>query len=146
MASSIGLRSSRWIFFDQRNRHHLALVEIADNRWNFMQFGALRRAPAPFTGNQLVAVACPLLGTDKNGLDKAFGPNGIGKLGKPFLVKAAARLPGADIDPFNRNFTKAGQLQLRRLPGSGNGCLRGARPGGSGCPGGGGNASITQKR
>ena len=111
-----------------------------------MQLRQLRRAPAPFTGNQLVAVACPLLGTDKNGLDKALGPNGIGKLGKPFLVKAAARLPGADIDPFNRNFTKAGQLRLRRLPGSGNGCLRGARPGGSGCPGGGGNASITQKR
>ena len=131
---------------DQCQLMRFLVTHLADDGRNDMQLRQLRRAPAPFAGNQLVAVACPLLGTDKNGLDKALGPNGIGKLGKPFLVKAAARLPGADIDPFNRNFTKAGQLRLRRLPGSGNGCLRGARPGGSGCPGGGGNASITQKR
>ena len=106
----------------------------------------LRRPPAPFTGNQLVAVACPLLGTDKNGLDKALGPNGIGKLGKPFLFKAAARLPGSDIDPFNRNFTKAGQLRPQRLPGSGNGCLRGAQTLGSGCPGPGRDTGFPQKR
>ena len=45
--------------------------------------------------NQLVAVAA--CWTDKNGLDKALGPNGISKLGKPFLVKAAPRLPGPTL-------------------------------------------------
>ena len=53
------------------------VTNLANDGRNNMQLRQLRCAPAPFAGNQLVAVACTLLGTKKNGLDKTLGPNGI---------------------------------------------------------------------
>ena len=110
------------------------VTHLADDGRNDMQLCQLCRTPAPLTGNQLVAVACTLLGANKNRLNKALGPDGIGKLGKPFLVKAAARLPRTDIDPFNRDFTKTRQLRLRCLPGPGGGCLEAPELAGAAVP------------
>ena len=92
--------------FDQRNRHHLALIEIADNRRNFMQFGALRRAPAPFAGDQLVA-ALALKRTDDDGLDDPALRDRAGKIVERFVVENLARLAGQRLDPGHRDGRKS---------------------------------------
>ena len=89
--------------FDQRNRHDLTLIQIANNRRNFMQFRPLRSTPAAFARNQLVTTLASQ-GTDDNRLDDAPLGNGPRQLVERFVVEDLARLIGQRLDMRDRNF------------------------------------------
>src|SRR5436853_633346 len=77
---------------DQRDFERLLVAEFADDRGNFMEPSALRRAPAPLAGDDLEAVA---VRTDDDRLDQAARLDRGGELEQALLRAAAARLAAA---------------------------------------------------
>jgi hypothetical protein len=59
---------------DQPSRHGHAIIKFAHDHRNIMQFGDLRRTPAPFTTDDLIFAFIARLGAHQNGLQNAvFG-------------------------------------------------------------------------
>ena len=72
-ASSIGFRSSRWMFSMSATASSWSSGNVANDDRDLEQAGALRRAPAPFAGDDLVAA---LDAADDDRLDDAVGADG----------------------------------------------------------------------
>ena len=97
---------------DQRDRHDLPLIEIADDGRNFMKLRALRCAPAAFACDQLVA---PLStqGTHDNRLDNATLSDRTREFVQRVVVKDLPRLIGQRFDMRDRNFRQSGPFGCR---------------------------------
>src|SRR3546814_20090783 len=87
------------------------IVEFAHERGNLVQPRALRRAPAPFTRDELIALAVPLSiggrAPHDDRLEQPAQPDRIGEFGDRILVEVATRLPRqranrADRDMLHR--------------------------------------------
>ncbi len=76
---------------DERNGEGIAVIELAHDRGNLMQPGALRCPPAAFARHQLPAMTVGR-GADENRLDQAARGNRVGKLGQCIFIEMAAWL------------------------------------------------------
>ncbi len=76
---------------DQRDGEGFGLVEIADDRRNLMQTGALRGAPAAFSSDELEPVAVGGR-ADEDRLDDTARGNRFGQFLQRILIEATARL------------------------------------------------------
>src|SRR4051812_46013000 len=74
---------------DQRDLERLLVAEFAHDGGDFVEPGALRRAPAPLAGDDLEAMT---VRTDDDRLDDAARLDGSGELDQAFLLEDAARL------------------------------------------------------
>ena len=77
------------------------VIDIANDHWNFDQTGKLRRPPAPFTGNDLIAIDRG--GANDDRLYDAMLANGAGKIMQLGLVEIAARIARVAADEFDRD-------------------------------------------
>ena len=78
--------------FDEGDFERLGVGEGADDDGHFMQARLLRRAPAPFAGDDLVLVGLARNGADNNRLEDAFFADRVGELVEQFGLEMFARL------------------------------------------------------
>ncbi len=97
---------------DQRQRHHLALIEIAHQRRNFVQPGALGGAPPALTRNQPIAPLAQRRDDDRLN-HTTRGDRGSQRI-EAFLVEMRTRLTGQRLDIRNGNRGKAVRRRFRR--------------------------------
>ena len=77
---------------DQRDRHDLALIEVANDRRNFMQFCPLGSPPAAFARDDLIGIGVIRMGPDQQRLQDSLLADGVDQPVNGCLVKAFARL------------------------------------------------------
>ena len=88
--------------FNQACSHGHAVIEIANDDRNIMQLGDLRRAPAAFAADNLVAPRSTWLWAHEQGLQNAVFGDGGSKFLQRLTVRLHARLKGAWFDHGNR--------------------------------------------
>ena len=86
---------------DQRQRHHLAIVERTNNGGNVMQPGTLCGSPAAFSGNEFVPPVT--LWTNDDRLDNPACSDRGGQLVKRGVIKMGPRLSFQRFDSRNRD-------------------------------------------
>src|SRR5271156_4949861 len=84
-----------------------------------MQSGALRRPPAPLSGDDFISVGSARHGTRENRLNDAFFLDRGGEVGQGIVAEIPARVAGIGAEKFDRNFLRrAGSSgALRDFPG-----------------------------
>ena len=89
---------------DQRDLGSRRIVDFADNRGDAVELSSLRRAPPPFAGDDLEAVA---VGTEQDWLEHAALGDRLGQLGNCLLVELDARLVRIGADAPDLDLTDA---------------------------------------
>src|ERR1700732_3229078 len=114
--------------FDDRELERLPVVGLeADNR-HFMQSGALRRPPAPLSGDDFVAVRSTRHGAREKRLNDAFFLDRGGQLVEAVLAEIPPRVAWVGAEKFDRNFLLAAHAR------GGGKRLRAAEQGGKTAP------------
>jgi hypothetical protein len=86
---------------DDRDFQHLGIVEVPHDDGDLVNLGPLRGPPAPFAGNDLIAVA-RRAGPDDQRLDDTLFADRGGQLLQRVFGKGAARLIGIGVKLFDR--------------------------------------------
>ncbi len=73
-------------------------MHLAHHHRHFGEAGALRRPPAPFAGDDVVAALVPFLGDHHDRLDDALRLDAFGKLFEPGLVEIGAGLEAVRLE------------------------------------------------
>src|SRR5215510_6573967 len=88
--------------FDQRDFEQLLVTQLTDDRRHLMDSGALRGAPAPVAGDNLVAAAAAI-GPDNDRLQQTLGANRVGQFCQLLLAKVSARVQWAAVKLIDAN-------------------------------------------
>src|SRR3984893_2540918 len=107
--------------FDDRELERLPVVGLEADYRHFMQSGALRRPPAPLTGDNFEAVRSARHGAREKRLNDAFFLDRGGQLVEAVLAKIPPRVARIGAERFDRNFLRrAGNWSaVRGIPGPG---------------------------
>ena len=103
--------------FNQAGSHRHAVIKIANNNGHIMQLGDLRRPPAAFAPDDLVAPCGARARAHEQGLQNAVFGDGSSEFLQRLTVRFHARLKGAGFDHGNRQ-------AARRARGGGGGRRR----------------------
>ena len=99
---------------DQRNLRRSRIIDLADDRWNGMQPGALRSSPSALAGDDLEAVT---VRTKQDWLKDTPLCNRIGELVDRLFLELAPRLLRIWANTPDLNLTNAPQARRSLFPG-----------------------------
>ena len=86
--------------FQKCDFQSFGIIEITNNRRNFMNLRPLRRPPAPFARDDLIGI---VIWTHDNRLDNPVSADASGQFGKLILGKVTTRLSRIGMDIANCN-------------------------------------------
>ena len=102
-ASSIAVRSSRWMFSTSAISKASRSPSSRSTTGNFVELRALRRAPAPLAGQDLESVGIVRAAPHQNGLQNALRAHRFDQRLHALLVEIAARLEAAGMQQLDRH-------------------------------------------
>src|SRR6202047_3443605 len=114
--------------FDDRELERLPVVGLEADDRHLMQSGALRRPPAPLTGDNFVSVRDPCQRAREKRLNDAFFLDRGGQLVEAVFAEIPARVARIGAEKFDRNFLLAANARGRGER------LRAAKQGGKTAP------------
>ena len=106
--------------FDERDAERGRVRDVADQGRYSVQTGEPRRAPAPFAGDELVAVAPITQGTHHHGLHHPLRPDRVRQLLQTLGAQVPPRLIAALADPIDGDVLdrpRRRRLFQHRIPG-----------------------------